>query len=596
MAAKYLQMDHAVKMAEKILREIMERPENVLRMWRLARRDGLVDLERLACAELLQPHPRRPQFVDSEMFLQCSKEEVSHLLDQEFVPHSEATLYQAVVRWYMHDAGQRMHQMLDKSIVWDHLDIEPLVASTTGPLHAALTRIRVDRHRGLLGGGASLQRAMPKEAIFYHMSEDHPHQLLRFDFIRNELTKLDSPLQATLAGCWRTLNGGRGGYAMAVGRELIVDTYDTVLAMDCITGTTRTLMERSPFSEWEHFLSAVAVGGKLYCALEKEVGGFGENWYCYDMATGQVRRIGPVSRYEHERIPERWVRFLHDRSDPDSGQWVSSETIDKMRMDGIRFEELEEERYRGVAGIYLRYHRSLMEACVLPNNRICFLSAGSFIEEYKIHPESIVEFYDIPSNTWTKHTGWKDETKVHHRCGVIVCHGYLYFTGGCMYPPPLSYWESDGIVTTVCYRVSLTLADAQPERIADLNVARYHHGVFIKDGQIWVYGGTTHVDGDNQRKRALTSFEAYDAETDQWTVMDVPLSKELQAEAAGGNYAQKTVCLPLQHRHPPVCSGRYIIHAEDDIGEPYRMTEKYRKKHGLLKDKSAADWPTGLDD
>ncbi|XP_055355567.1 uncharacterized protein LOC129600919 [Paramacrobiotus metropolitanus] len=52
MAAKYLQMDEAVEMAEDILREIMERPKNLYRLWRLARRDGLMELERMTFRRL----------------------------------------------------------------------------------------------------------------------------------------------------------------------------------------------------------------------------------------------------------------------------------------------------------------------------------------------------------------------------------------------------------------------------------------------------------------------------------------------------------------------------------------------------------------
>ncbi|XP_055340991.1 uncharacterized protein LOC129590041 [Paramacrobiotus metropolitanus] len=568
MAAKYLQMDGAVAKAEHILREIMRRPENVYRLWRLARRDGLPDLEKLAVAKILQQLPRRSEFAESELFLQCSVEEVMDLLTNEaYIPHSETAVYRAIVRWCMHDAAERMqyiHKLLDGYVVWDSMDIESLIASTTGPLQAALTRIRADRHRGLMGGGRSLKRAIPKEAIFYHMRDGHPHQLLRFDFLRNELTKLDTPLQATLAERWPTIQAD--GFAVAVGRELIVGTtspdpyHHEMMAMDCSTGCTRTIMLQSPFSGC---MCVVAVGSEVYGA-GTAMSSHSERWYCFDVATGQARVSElPFYTFEKPAMPPNI---------PPGMQMLMDVLID------------------GIEAVYLRYYRASMEAYPLPHGRIWFSSVGSVDEKHDNHPESMVELYDIQTNKWTKHTGWTDEHKFHHRCGTIVFQGYLYFMGGCVDAEESFYWEKNGKAVTACYRVSLSHAQPEPERIADLNVARYQHCIFIKDGRIWVYGGTTHVAGDNQRKRALTSFEVYDVEAEQWTVVDVPMSKELQAEVAGGYYAQKTVCLPLQHRLSTVCDGRnFQRHGDyDEDRYFYRMSDKFN-------DNRKADWPAGLD-
>ncbi|XP_055355563.1 uncharacterized protein LOC129600916 [Paramacrobiotus metropolitanus] len=552
MAAKYLQMDEAVEMAGDILREIMQRSGNLYRLWRLARRDGLMDLERLTFREIVQHHPRRTFFTDSDEFLKCSAEEIKDLLtDEEFVPESEAAVYQAVLRWCMHGAkGRKLHQheLLDECVVWDHLDIESLRASSSGPLNKALTQILDDRRHGLMGSEALPKRAIPKEAIFYHMREGHPHQLLRLDFIRNELNKLDSPLQTTLAECGSKLKAD--GFAVAVGRELIVATGDycekEVIAMDCITGSTRPLVVNSPFRA---NLCVATVGDRLYRACGAS--GYGENWYCHDMPTGKVRRVLQIPYYTYEKH-----------------------------------------------AFALRYNRHAMQAYALPNGRIWFLSVGSVDEKHDNHPQSCVESYDIHSNTWKKHASWTDKDLFHHDSGIIVLQGYLYFTGGCVYDDPLEYLDSYPNVTTACYRISL-VHGYWPERIGDLNVARYNHCVFVKDGKIWVYGGTTHIDGDNQRKRALTSFEAYDAETNQWTVMEVPMSKELQDEVAGGDYAQKTFCLPLQHRLPPVYDGKEFNDRDDNYEYVLEENRSIAAAYGMGDDSendSDSEWPAGLDD
>ncbi|XP_055353851.1 uncharacterized protein LOC129599593 [Paramacrobiotus metropolitanus] len=399
-----------------------------------------------------------------------------------------------------------------------------------------------------MGGGPSLKRAIPTEVIFCHMRQGHPHQLLRFDFIRNELTKMDSPLQATLAECGSKLKAD--GFAVAVGRELIVATGDScekqVIAMDCITGSTRPVVVNSPFLAT---LCVAAVGDRLYRACRAS--GDGENWYCHDMPTGKVRRVGQIPFYTYEKH-----------------------------------------------GFALRYNRDAMQAFALPNGRIWFLSVGSVDEKHDNHPQSCVESYDIHSNTWKNHASWTDKDIFHHDSGIVVFQGYLYFTGGCVFDDPLEYLDSDPNVTTACYRISLAHG-YWPERIADLNVARYRHCVFIKDGKIWVYGGTTHVDGDNQRNRALTSFEAYDAETNQWTVMDIPMSKELQEEVAGGDYAQKTFCLPLQHRLPSVCDGKEFSARDDNYEYVLRENRHIAAAYGMGDDSendSDSEWPAGLDD
>ncbi|XP_055355565.1 kelch-like protein 17 [Paramacrobiotus metropolitanus] len=560
MAAKYLQMDEAVEMAEDILHEIMQRPKNLYRLWRLARRDGLMELERLTFREIVQHHPRRTHFTHSEEFLKCTAEEVKDLLtEEEYIPESEAAVYQAVLRWRMHDCAGRnedLHRLLDECVVWDHLDMESLRASSKGPLNAALTQILANRCYGLMGGGASLKRAIPQEVIFYHMREGHPHQLLRFDFARNELVKLESPLQGTLAERWSNIP--HEGFAVAAGRELIVATGDSsereVIAMDCISGSTRPLMVNSPFFG---SLCLVAVGDRLYRACEAS-SGYGENWYCHDMSTGKLRRVGQIPFYTEEY-----------HSSP------------------------------------LRYNRHSMQAYALPNGRIWFLSVGSVDEKDDDHPKSCVESYDIHSNMWEEHASWKGAEALHHDSGIIVFQGYLYFTGGCMYDDPSLYTESYPNATTACYRVSLTRAFF-PERIADLNMARYHHSVFIKNGKIWVYGGTTHVDGDNQRNRALTTFEAYDAETDQWTMVEVPMSKELQDEVAGGDYAQKTFCLPLQYRLPPVHDGNEFRDRDDNYEYVLKENRHIAAAYGEGDDSendsdddsendSDSGWPAGLD-
>ncbi|XP_055353850.1 uncharacterized protein LOC129599592 [Paramacrobiotus metropolitanus] len=559
MAAKYLQMDEAVEMAEDILREIMQRSKNLYRLWRLARRDGLMDLERMTFREIVQHHPRRSHFTDSEEFLKCTAEEVKDLLsDEEYLPESEAAVYQAVLRWRMRDRDGRnedLHRLLDECVVWDQMDMESLRASSEGPLNAALDQILANRCYGLMGGGASLKRAIPKDVIFYHMREGHPHQLLRFDFTRNELTKLDSSLQATLAERWSKIP--QDGFAVAVDRELIVATGDScereVIAMDWMTGSTRPLMVNSPFFG---SLCVVAVGDRLYRACEAS-SGYGENWYCHDMSTGKLRRVGQIPFYTEEY-----------HSSP------------------------------------FRYNRHSMQACALPNGRIWFLSVGSV--EGK-HDESCVELLRYPQQHVGRACQLEGAEALHHDSGIIVFQGYLYFTGGCVYDDPSLYTESYPNATTACYRVSLTRAFF-PERIADLNVARYHHSVFIKEGKIWVYGGTTHVDGDNQRNRALTTFEAYDAETDQWTVVDVPMSKELQDEVAGVDYAQKTFCLPLQYRLPPVYDGNEFRDRDDNYEYVLKENRHIAAAYGegddsqndsdddAENDSDSNDWPAGLDD
>ncbi|XP_055340879.1 kelch-like protein 17 [Paramacrobiotus metropolitanus] len=599
MAARYLQMGRAEKRAAKILDSLMQRPEHAYRLWRLARRDRLFDLEKLTFPKILQKFPRHVQFSDSEWFSQCSVDEVTDLLTHDdYVPDCEASVYEAVLRWCMHGAAERkehLRYLLDACIVWDDLDIKILIETATAELHEALTQILADRQRGMMGGGALLKRAAPKEAIFYHMRDGHPHQLLRFDFIRNELTKLNTPVQEKLAEHWPKIKAD--GFAVAVGRELIVgttpyDAYsDELVAIDCVTGCTRALMKESPFNEC---MCVVAVGSQIFGADDADNNDGTRNWYSFDVPTGQLRRASQLPQYTFEKEPTNYTKIVRANSDLNY-------------MDLFKLQLLQDRLYGNVAGVFHRYYRASMEGYPLPHGRIVFVSVGCVREKHDGYPESVVETYDIRSNQWTKHTSWTDDSKFHHQCGIIVFQGYLYFTGGCRDVGNSFYrWKENGTAVTACYRVSLSHAQAEPERIADLNVARYQHCVFIKDGQIWVYGGTTHVDGDNQRKRALMSFERYSAEENRWTVVDVPMTKELQAEVAGGDYAQKTVCLPLQHYLPPVYDGRKYVKYEssdtssdsEDMTYHYRMKDEYNKEPGSRqeRDSKATEWPAGLDD
>ncbi|XP_055348868.1 uncharacterized protein LOC129595783 [Paramacrobiotus metropolitanus] len=586
-AARYLQFDTAEKMANQILDRLIQRPEHVYRLWRLARRDGLSDLEKVTFTQILQRMPRGVCFADSEHFLQCSVDEVTALLTHDgYVPDCEPTVYQAVLRWYMHDTIERtqhLHPLLDACVVWDQIDIDTLIISTTGELHEALMQILSDRLCGLMGGGALLKRAAPTEAIFYHMRDGHSHQLLHFDFTRNELTKLNTPVQATLVEHSPTIKAD--GFAVAVGRELIVGTEPNqeMMAMDCISGSTRTLMVESLFNEC---MCVVAVGSEIYAA-GANWSQHSEDWFCFNVVTGKLLRASQLPFYTFEKEPPNLVQLARNNG-ANAVQLIEMEMMQNMIY-----------AKRGIAALIYRYYRASMEAYPLPHGRIVFVSVGSVDEKHATNPESMVETYDIRSNKWTKHTGWKDETKFQHRCSAIVFQGYLYFTGGCVDAEESFYWEKNGNAVATCYRVSLSHAQAEPERIADLNVARYQHCAFIKDGQMWVYGGTTHVDGDNQRKRALMSFERYDATKNQWTLVDVPMTKELQAEVAGGDCAQKTVHLPhLQHHIPAACVGDEYEgnYEDDDHGLKYKMTDEFWRNNNCSDDDQSNEWPTGLDD
>ncbi|XP_055357426.1 kelch-like protein 30 [Paramacrobiotus metropolitanus] len=255
MAAKYLQMEKVEKRAGDILDKQMERPKHAYRLWRLARRKGMPDLETLTFGVIFKKFLSGAKFSQFSKacqaeFLKCSVDEVTALLSHaDFVPQSEAMVYQMIMWWCAHDATERMqhvYRLLSGSVAWDDLDLNLLIATASGQLLEALKQIAEERQ---MGCGALLKRAAKKEAIFYHMRKGHPHQLLRFDFIRNELTKLDTPVQAKLAECWPRVKAD--GFAVAVGRELILPVqtdgkYDDVIAMDCISGATRSIMGIRP--------------------------------------------------------------------------------------------------------------------------------------------------------------------------------------------------------------------------------------------------------------------------------------------------------------------------------------------------------------
>ncbi|XP_055330232.1 uncharacterized protein LOC129582681 [Paramacrobiotus metropolitanus] len=546
-AAKYLQMEEALITAEKILRKIMIRQENVWRLWRLARRDRLVDLERLAFQGILQKLPRRSAFADSETFLKCSAEEVIDLLtDNGYFPQSETSVYQAVVRWCMAAPLRMPHldQLLKSCIVWDSVDIDALRACTTGDLHELLSQILADRNCGQLRGGVLPKRAIPKEAIFYHMREGYSHQLLRYDFYRNELTKMDTLVQNTLTELSPKIRPD--GFAVAVGRELIVGTKGSlregeIIAIDCLTGSWRTLMKEPAFN---NCISVVAVGNDVFGATHDPL-----TWYYCDFSAGQ---FGPITQ------------LAEDVSQP---------------------------FLRGGDAVYHRYFIHSMETCPLPDGKIWCITSGSFGEQNSKRQETVVEMYDVRSNKWTKHTGWTEKVKNPYRCGVIIFKGHLYLIGGAVQ----GAYHEDGrnVAVNSCYRISLARVHSRPESIGKLNDARYDHCVFIKDGKIWVYGGTIQ-DSANRKKPAL-SFEKYDEGTNEWTREKVPMSEELQAELVGGDYAQKTVCLALQT--PTMGSGFAEFHHEYACvmqDHTYRTSE-YVRQRSLCNDYETT-WPVIWDD
>ncbi|XP_055330348.1 uncharacterized protein LOC129582765 [Paramacrobiotus metropolitanus] len=288
------------------------------------------------------------------------------------------------------------------------------------------------------------------------------------------------------------------------------------MAMDCVTGATRTLVENSPFDDC---ICVVAVGSEIYGA-----GKIPSNWYSYDMNSGQICRASQLPFYREE-----------------GAMTVSQDLSGHTQVDMERTLE-------GKKAGYYYYNRTSMAAYPLPHGTIWFTSVGAMETAENIKDAvSMVEMYDTRTNKWQQHAVWTDKNQFHHRCGTIVFEGYLYFTGGCS---ATEYWDVKPHAVTACYRVSLSDATPQPQPIAHLNVARYDHSIFIKDEHIWVYGGTTHVDGNKQES---TLFECYDRNADRWMAMPVSMSQDLQAELIKENYQQKTFFLPL--RAPVVSDG-----------------------------------------
>ncbi|XP_055335724.1 kelch-like protein 1 [Paramacrobiotus metropolitanus] len=118
---------------------------------------------------------------------------------------------------------------------------------------------------------------------------------------------------------------------------------------------------------------------------------------------------------------------------------------------------------------------------------------------------SMVEMYDAePDNQyWTS----LPSMRFARRCfAVKVFNGYLYATGGACNSGETFH---QGIMHT-CERLQLDNPEAEWERIADLEEARYNHAMFVVNGRLYVCGGSVWYGTQS------TTMERYDAEKNQW--------------------------------------------------------------------------------